>query len=164
MFSALIIIQVLLGLSLIGLVLLQQGKGADMGAAFGAGSAGTVFGARGGGSFLSRTTAILAAGFFLNSLLLSSPLVRDVQDPNASVTERVAIPQEADVPVVDEAVEEAPADLPPTDLPEVPEESAEVVSETAEDLPPVEVQEQSDSAEQSADAEQSKKADSDRPE
>jgi preprotein translocase subunit SecG len=164
MFSALIIVQVLLGLSLIGLVLLQQGKGADMGAAFGAGSAGTVFGSRGGGSFLSRTTAVLAAGFFLNSILLSSPLVRDVQDPNASVTERVAIPQQTDVPVVDEAVEEAAADLPPTDLPEVPEERAEVAAETAEDLPPVEVQEQSDPTEQSADAEPSEKAESDRPE
>jgi preprotein translocase subunit SecG len=163
MFSALIIVQVLLGLSLIGLVLLQQGKGADMGAAFGAGSAGTVFGSRGGGSFLTRTTAILAAGFFLNSILLSSPLVRDVQDPNASVTERVVLPQEADVPVVDEAVEEAAADLPPTDLPEVPEETAEATSETVDDLPPAEVQEPSDQAEQSADAEATEKAESDLP-
>ena len=61
MFTALLILQVLLGLSIIGLVLLQQGKGADMGAAFGAGAAGTVFGAGGGGSFFTRATAVLAA-------------------------------------------------------------------------------------------------------
>ena len=163
MFSALLILQVLLGLSIIGLVLLQQGKGADMGAAFGAGSAGTVFGARGGGSFLTRTTAILAAGFFLNSILLSSPLVRNVQDPNASVTERVVVPQASDVPAVEEAVQEEVVDLPPADLPDVPEQSEEAAPETAaqEDLPPAEVPEQS---EQTDKAGQPEKAESDLPE
>ena len=135
MFSALLILQVVLGLSIIGLVLLQQGKGADMGAAFGAGSAGTVFGARGGGSFLTRTTAILAAGFFLNSILLSSPLVRNVQDPNASVTERVSAPQ-TDVPAVEEITREEVVDLPPADLPDVPVQSEEAAAEPAQDLPP----------------------------
>ncbi|MEA2080813.1 MAG: preprotein translocase subunit SecG [Pseudomonadota bacterium] len=147
MFSALLILQVLLGLSIIGLVLLQQGKGADMGAAFGAGSAGTVFGSRGGGSFLTRTTAVLAAGFFLNSILLSSPLVRNVQDPNASVTERVAAPQASDVPAVEETVQEEAVDLPPADLPDVPEQSEEASSETAQDLPPADVPEQSEQTE-----------------
>jgi preprotein translocase subunit SecG len=163
MFSALLILQVLLGLSIIGLVLLQQGKGADMGAAFGAGSAGTVFGARGGGSFLTRTTAILAAGFFLNSILLSSPLVRNVQDPNASVTERVAVPQESDVPVVEETVQEEVVDLPPADLPDVPQQTEEAASETAaqEDLAPADVPEQ---PEQTEKAGQPEKAESDLPE
>ena len=148
MFSALLILQVLLGLSIIGLVLLQQGKGADMGAAFGAGSAGTVFGARGGGSFLTRTTAILAAGFFLNSILLSSPLVHNVQDPNASVTERVAVPQASDVPAVEETVLEEAVDMPPTDLPDLPEQSEEASSaETVQDLPPADVQEQPEQTE-----------------
>ena len=157
MFSALLILQVLLGLSIIGLVLLQQGKGADMGAAFGAGSAGTVFGARGGGSFLTRTTAVLAAGFFLNSILLSSPLVRNVQDPNASVTERVAAPQASDVPAVEETVQEEVVDLPPVDLPDVPEQSEAASSETAQDLPPADVPEQ---PEQTEKAEQPEKAES----
>jgi preprotein translocase subunit SecG len=163
MFSALLILQVLLGLSIIGLVLLQQGKGADMGAAFGAGSAGTVFGARGGGSFLTRTTAILAAGFFLNSILLSSPLVHNVQDPNASVTERVAVPQASDVPAVEETVQEEAVDMPPpTDLPDVPEQSEEASSpETVQDLPPADVQEQ---PEQTEKTEQPEKAASDLPE
>jgi len=161
MFSALLILQVLLGLSIIGLVLLQQGKGADMGAAFGAGSAGTVFGARGGGSFLTRTTAILAAGFFLNSVLLSSPLVRNVQDPNASVTERVAPPQKSDVPAVEETVQEEAVDVSPTDLPDVPEQSEQASPEAVQDLPPADVQEQ---PEQTEKAGQSEKAESDLPE
>ena len=59
-----------------GAVLLQQGKGADMGAAFGSGASGTVFGARGSGSFFTRATAVLAAAFFINCLLIASPLVR----------------------------------------------------------------------------------------
>jgi preprotein translocase subunit SecG len=160
MFSALLILQVVLGLSIIGLVLLQQGKGADMGAAFGAGSAGTVFGARGGGSFLTRTTAVLAAGFFLNSILLSSPLVRNVQDPNASVTERIAVPQEA-VPAVEQAVQDEVVDLPPADLPDVPEQTEAATSETAADLPPADVPQPPEQAEK---AEQSEKAESDKPE
>jgi preprotein translocase subunit SecG len=62
---------VFLALAIIALVLLQRGKGADAGAAFGAGASGTVFGSRGTGSFLSRTTAILATLFFLSSLGLA---------------------------------------------------------------------------------------------
>lgn len=62
---------VLLAVVIIALVLLQRGKGADAGAAFGAGASGTVFGSRGTGNFLSRTTAILATLFFLSSLGLA---------------------------------------------------------------------------------------------
>jgi preprotein translocase subunit SecG len=129
MFTALLVLQVLLGLTIIGLVLLQQGKGADMGAAFGAGASGTVFGSRGGGSFFTRATAVLAAIFFINSILLSSPVVRDVQDAPASVTESIKVEEESDVPPVDEAqtetnvtVEDVPAQA---DLPEVPEQAEE---------------------------------------
>ena len=67
----LLIIHVLLAISLVTLVLLQHGKGADAGAAFGSGASATVFGARGSASFLSRVTAILAALFFATSLGLS---------------------------------------------------------------------------------------------
>lgn len=131
MFTALLILQVVMALSIIGLVLLQQGKGADMGAAFGAGASGTVFGARGGGSFFTRATAIIATGFFVNSILLSSPLVRDVQDPGASVTQSVTVIEESDVPAVEEEAEAEAIDLPPADLPEVSEQ----VEETAADVP-----------------------------
>jgi len=62
------IIHLIVAAALIGLVLMQHGKGADMGAAFGGGSSGSLFGASGSANFLSRTTAILATVFFLTSL------------------------------------------------------------------------------------------------
>jgi preprotein translocase subunit SecG len=71
MYQVIIAIHVLLGLGVIGLVMMQQGKGADAGASFGTGSAGSVFGAQGAASFLSRTTAILASLFFVTSLGLA---------------------------------------------------------------------------------------------
>ena len=64
-------VQVLSALAMIGLILIQHGKGADMGAAFGGGSAGSLFGASGSANFLSRTTAILAAVFFASTLALA---------------------------------------------------------------------------------------------
>jgi preprotein translocase subunit SecG len=64
-------IHTLIALGIIALVLLQRGKGADAGAAFGAGASGTVFGARGSTNFFSRTTAILATAFFATSLTLA---------------------------------------------------------------------------------------------
>ncbi|MDD5321830.1 MAG: preprotein translocase subunit SecG [Methylococcales bacterium] len=71
MYQVIIVIHVLLGIGIIGLILMQQGKGADAGAAFGTGASGSVFGAQGAASFLSRTTAILAALFFTTSLGLA---------------------------------------------------------------------------------------------
>src|SRR5215831_18164037 len=68
---ALTIIQVFAALSIIALVLLQRGKGAEAGAGFGAGASGTVFGARGARTALSRATAIFAAVFMVNSLALA---------------------------------------------------------------------------------------------
>ena len=69
--SFLLVVQVLSALAVIVLVLLQHGKGADMGAAFGSGSSGSLFGATGAANFLSRTTAICATIFFLCTLGLS---------------------------------------------------------------------------------------------
>lgn len=66
-----LVIHVIMALSIIGLVLLQHGKGADMGAAFGSGSAGSLFGASGASNFLSKATAICATVFFLTSLSLT---------------------------------------------------------------------------------------------
>lgn len=71
MYPLLMVFHVLIAIAIVVLVLLQQGKGADVGAAFGSGASGTLFGARGSASFLSRTTAILAAVFFLTSLFLA---------------------------------------------------------------------------------------------
>ncbi|HUX82100.1 MAG TPA: preprotein translocase subunit SecG [Halothiobacillus sp.] len=69
--TLILIVHVLLGLSLIGLVLIQHGKGADAGAAFGSGSSGTVFGARGAATFLQKMTGWIVVGFFATSLLLA---------------------------------------------------------------------------------------------
>ena len=69
--NILLVFHVLISVSIVGLILLQQGKGADAGAAFGGGSSGTVFGSQGSGTFLSRTTAVLAALFFVTSLWLA---------------------------------------------------------------------------------------------
>ena len=71
-YQILIIAYVLIALTLIGLVLIQQGKGADMGASFGAGSSATVFGAGGSGNFLTKMTTWLAIGFFVISLVLGN--------------------------------------------------------------------------------------------
>ncbi|HED18736.1 MAG TPA: preprotein translocase subunit SecG [Gammaproteobacteria bacterium] len=141
MFTVLMILQVVLGLSIIGLVLLQQGKGADMGAAFGAGSAGTVFGARGGGSFFTRATAVLAAGFFINSILLSSPLVRHAQDSSASVAGTV--PVEETKANTGKGTDVENIDLPPADLPELESPPAGGVAPDVSDAP-----EQANEAEQ----------------
>ncbi len=69
--TLLLTVHIIAGVSVIGLVLLQHGKGADMGAAFGSGASGSLFGATGSANFLSRATAVLAAVFFLTSLGLS---------------------------------------------------------------------------------------------
>lgn len=71
LYNVLLIIQIVISVGIIVLVLMQQGKGADAGAAFGSGASGTVFGAQGSANFLSRTTAILATLFFLNSIALA---------------------------------------------------------------------------------------------
>ena len=69
--TLIIVVQLLSALGVIGLVLLQHGKGADMGAAFGSGASGSLFGATGSANFLSRTTAVLAAIFFISTLALT---------------------------------------------------------------------------------------------
>ncbi len=70
MHTVLIVIHVFLAVGLVGLILIQHGKGADAGAAFGSGASATVFGSQGSANFLSRTTAVFAAAFFLTSLAL----------------------------------------------------------------------------------------------
>lgn len=72
LYQVLIVAYVLIALALIGLVLIQQGKGADMGASFGAGSSATVFGSGGSGNFLTKATTWLAVGFFVISLVLGN--------------------------------------------------------------------------------------------
>ena len=84
-----LVLHILAALGIIVLVLLQHGKGADMGAAFGSGSAGSLFGSAGAANFLSRTTAILAAVFFATSLGLT---YFSVPSKSGGVTESLAVP------------------------------------------------------------------------
>jgi len=84
------IVHVIVAVSVIALVLLQHGKGADMGAAFGGGSAGSLFGSTGSANFLSRSTAILATVFFITSLGLAYFGVQ--QHKPTSVLDRTAVP------------------------------------------------------------------------
>jgi preprotein translocase subunit SecG len=90
-FSMVLTVHVLVGLGVIGLVLLQHGKGADMGAAFGSGASGSLFGASGSANFLSRTTAVLATVFFLTSLGMSY-IANGRPKAGASVMEQVEVP------------------------------------------------------------------------
>lgn len=102
----LLVVHVMLALGITGLVLLQKGKGASEGAAFG-GGAGSVFGARGSSNFLSRSTAILATAFFINSLILAHLAAnRDVSDSVLDSLNQPAAVVEETVPVetVDESV------------------------------------------------------------
>ncbi|WP_312625417.1 preprotein translocase subunit SecG [Scandinavium sp.] len=72
MYEALLVVFLLVAIALVGFIMLQQGKGADMGASFGAGASATLFGSSGSGNFMTRMTAILAALFFIISLVLGN--------------------------------------------------------------------------------------------
>lgn len=84
------VVHIIVAIAVIVMVLLQHGKGADMGAAFGSGSSGSLFGATGSANFLSRSTAILATLFFLTSLALAYFGLQ--QQKPASVLDRAAVP------------------------------------------------------------------------
>ncbi len=104
LYNILLIVQLIVSLGIIALVLMQHGKGADAGAAFGGGASGSVFGSRGSGNFMSRTTAILATIFFVNSLLLAY-IVAHPEGAAPSVVESVV-----STPVVD--TNSVPSDVP----------------------------------------------------
>ncbi|MFN8751088.1 MAG: preprotein translocase subunit SecG [Betaproteobacteria bacterium] len=98
--TLMLIFHVLVAAVIIGLVLLQHGKGADMGAAFGSGSTGSLFGASGSANFLSRTTAVLTAVFFATSLTLTYLSAHRTERRSAILGQ----------PVTQEVVPPAPAD------------------------------------------------------
>ncbi|MEM7254899.1 MAG: preprotein translocase subunit SecG [Pseudomonadota bacterium] len=113
--SIIVVIHVLAAVALIGLVLIQHGKGADAGAAFGSGGAGSVFGARGPASFLTRSTAVLATVFFVTSLTLAYF--------SGQMVERKSVTDQIDATAVEQTV---PADTPsaPSDVPSLQAEPA----------------------------------------
>ena len=103
--NVILAVQMLTALAMIGLILIQHGKGADMGAAFGSGSAGSLFGASGSANFLSRTTAVLATVFFVATLALAyfgnqrpSSTGSVLETPAAAVPASAAPAADASVP------------------------------------------------------------------
>ena len=120
-YQVLIIAYVLIALTLIGLVLIQQGKGADMGASFGAGSSATVFGSSGSGNFLTKATTWLAVAFFVISLVLGNltanrtKAVDEWNDISAPVSEQAmaadAIPDESAESTISGNTDEPASDI-----------------------------------------------------
>jgi preprotein translocase subunit SecG len=112
----LLVFQVVVAASLIGFILIQHGKGADAGAAFGSGASSTVFGSQGSGNFLTKTTAVLAFLFLSNSLLLGYMATQRVEAP-ISLMENEAV-------VIEEVMEtDVPAlNTTESDIPSIPEE------------------------------------------
>lgn len=113
--SILLVVHVLVAIGICVLVLLQHGKGADMGAAFGSGSSGSLFGAVGSANFLSRSTAVLATVFFASSLALT--YIGSQRAVPAGVERSImdkAVPKAGDVPPAPSTPAGAPATTPPT--------------------------------------------------
>jgi len=128
-----LVIHVFLAVGLIGLVLIQHGKGAEAGAAFGGGGGGasaTVFGSKGSGSFLTRLTTMFALAFFCTSMLLFFLASQRSSSGIGSVIDNVDVPaQQVDVPSTDTPE----ADTPETDTPATDEGASDVPSAPAAD-------------------------------
>lgn len=115
--NLIIVVQVISALSIIGLVLMQHGKGADMGAAFGSGASGSLFGASGSSNFMSKATAVAAAVFFGTTLTLAYIGNDRSGGDNAGVMGRAQAPA-AGIPTT------TPAQTAPADVPTLPAGSA----------------------------------------
>ncbi len=130
----LLVLHVFLSLGIITLVLLQKGAGASAGAAFGGGGGGgSVFGATGSANFLSKTTAIFAVGFFVNSLVLAYLAANRDMQTDSVLDALVAPATEISVPV--DGMSSQEADVPVADIPE----SDETVAPSVTDVPPADV-------------------------
>ncbi|MET0064801.1 MAG: preprotein translocase subunit SecG [Candidatus Thiodiazotropha sp.] len=131
--TLLTVFHIFLAVGLVGLILIQHGKGADMGAAFGSGASGTVFGAKGSASFLTRTTAILATLFFVTSIAMGyfatqGEAPKGVMEGFQEAPEMPAAePRASDIPPVPEQAQ--------SDLPSMVEPPQAPVSESAVPAP-----------------------------
>ncbi|RDV26112.1 preprotein translocase subunit SecG [Alteromonas aestuariivivens] len=128
-YEVLLVGYLIVALLLIGFVLIQQGKGADMGASFGSGGSNTVFGSTGSGNFMTKTTGILATLFFLISLVLGN--LSSNREKGGDEWENLEVPVEQqqpvniDVPVTEEPASDVPAaESSVSDVPEAAEDSA----------------------------------------
>ncbi len=100
---AILMTHVAIAIALVVLILLQQGKGAEAGAAFGGGASQTVFGSRGSGSFLAKFTGLLAVAFFATSLTLAYFASQAGEAPEAGIPDAELIEQQNAVPTLDDA-------------------------------------------------------------
>lgn len=124
--TVIVVLHLLVAIGVVGLVLMQQGKGAETGASFGSGASATVFGSQGSGTFLSRVTAILATVFFLTSLGLAyyashkadAAVEAGLPAPALQIEQQAPALIDEDVPVLEQ--EAAPTDVPETLGEEVP--------------------------------------------
>src|SRR5262245_2993767 len=125
--NILVVLHVLVALGIIGLVLLQHGKGADMGSGFGGGASGSLFGATGSANFLSRTTAVLAGLFFILSLALAYVATRKPVEEGGGVIDSIRAKQtqpakpEAKKPEAETPAPEAPKPAAPLNERQVPQ-------------------------------------------
>jgi preprotein translocase subunit SecG len=128
--TILIVVHLFIAIGLIGLVLIQHGKGADAGAAFGSGASATVFGAAGSGNFLSRATAVLAATFFITSLGMAwySMQTPDKKSLMEGATTNTVVETKAETAVAPKEPSEAPVVIP---------DAGEQVEEKGGDLPTI---------------------------
>lgn len=126
-FNLVIVVQVVSAIAIIGLVLLQHGKGADMGAAFGSGASGSLFGATGSSNFMSKSTGVAAAIFFVATLSLSYITTHRANNVSGGVMDRAQVTAPA-----------APAAAPgaaPAAAPAAPAASAPVAPAPANSIP-----------------------------
>ena len=150
--NILMVFHVLIAVAMVGLILLQQGKGADAGAAFGAGASGTVFGSQGSASFLSRTTAVLAALFFVTSLTLAY-LANESAKETGSVVDKLKTEQvqqktpppgaeeETSTVIPEAATEQVPAAKPGTEQAPATAPEAKTTEKTDKQAPSLPVSE-----------------------
>ena len=122
MYEILIVVYLLVALALVGLILIQQGKGSDMGASFGAGASATLFGSSGSGNFLTKTTTFLATLFFAISMILGGMTANNVKQESQwenlsetpvaeeaqPVNNDVPVGNDSDIPVEDEPKSDVP--------------------------------------------------------
>jgi preprotein translocase subunit SecG len=139
--TLLLVLQVIVAISLIGFILIQHGKGADAGAAFGSGASATVFGSRGSSNFMTKTTAVLATVFLANSLFLAYLSSQAVEMPASLLDDEPAfvLPQVEDRPATDVPVE-GDASTGPVDMPQNIQEDmpADTSSAPSMDVPAIE--------------------------
>jgi len=147
--TTVLVIHTLIALAIVVLVLIQRGKGADAGAAFGSGASGTVFGSRGSGSFFSRATALLATAFFATSLTLAYISSQRTGTPDSILEGMPMQEAEESVPAVGEPDMEMPGldseadddgempslDVAPDEVSDMSESSSDAVPPTEEAVP-----------------------------